>query len=312
MSFQTPLALVALALVPLAVVAYVAYHRRRERAAAAFAAPEVRPSATPRRPGWRRHAPLAAYALALTALIAALARPQATLAMPAEQAAIVLATDISGSMQATDVAPTRLEAAQAAALRFLEEVPEDIRVGALAFNHAPQGLSAPALDRAALAERIRRLEPSGGTATGEALAAALQQLRGRAGAPPGAIVLLSDGASTRGRDPLDVAQEARRQRVPVYTVALGTPSGTIPSPDGGGREPVPPDTETLARIAEETGGEAFTALDGAQLAAVYERLGSEVATEEQEREVTAAFAGGAVLLLLAGAGLSLHWFRRLV
>ena len=125
-------------------------------------------------------------------------------------------------------------------------------------------------------------------------------------------MLLSDGASTSGRDPLAAAAEARRLRVPVYTVALGTASGTIPSPDGSGREPVPPDTETLARIAEATGGEAFTALDRGQLAAVYERLGSEVATETEEREVTAAFAGGAVVLLLAGAGLSLRWFRRLV
>jgi len=157
MSFQTPLALVALVLVPLAVAAYVAVHRRRERAAAAFAAPAVMPSATPVRPGWRRHAPIALYVLALAGLVGALARPQATLAVPSEQATIVLATDISGSMQATDVAPNRLDAARSAAGQFLEDVPDDIRVGALAFNHGPQGLSAPTTDREAVLAALEKL-----------------------------------------------------------------------------------------------------------------------------------------------------------
>ena len=313
MSFQTPIALIALALVPLAVVAYTAFHRRREAAADAFAAPGVRPSATPRLPGWRRHAPLALYALALTALVVALARPQATLAVPAEQASIVLATDISGSMQATDVAPTRLVAARDAAKRFLDEVPDEIRVGALAFNHGAQGLASPTTDRQAVSDALDRLEPSGGTATGEALLAALRQLDATGGdeRTPGAIVLLSDGASTRGRDPIDAARQAREAGVPVYTVALGTAQGTIPRPDGNGTERVPPDPATLAQIAEITGGEAFTALDDAQLDEVYERLGSQVATKEERREVSAAFAGGAAVLLLAGAGLALVWFRRL-
>jgi Ca-activated chloride channel family protein len=318
MSFQTPLALVALVLVPLAVTAYVVVHRRRERAAAAFASPAVMPSATPVRPGWRRHAPIALYVLALAGLIGALARPQATLAVPAEQATIVLATDISGSMQATDVAPNRLDAARSAAEEFLEEVPDDIRVGAMAFNQAPIGLSAPTTDRQAVLDALEKLEPTGGTATGEALAAALQLARPAAQAnlpaedrPPAAIVLLSDGASTRGRDPIQIAEQARRTGVPVFTVALGTPSGTIPRPDGNGTERVPPDPGTMRRVAEMTGGEAFTALDGDRLGQVYERLGSQVATKDEQREVTAAFAGGGVLLLLIGSGLSLHWFRRL-
>jgi Ca-activated chloride channel family protein len=323
MSFANPIALLALLVVPVAVSAYAAFDRRREGAAAAFATPAVRASATPVRPGWRRHAPLALHGLALVALIGALGRPHATLAVPAEQASIVLATDISGSMQATDVAPNRLDAARDAAERFLQEVPNDIRVGALAFNHGPIGLSAPTTDRQAVIDRLADLEPSGGTATGEAMAAALQQLgasavqqaqRGSgkgAGRPPQAVVLLSDGASTRGRDPLQVAEEARRQGVPIYTVALGTPQGTIPRPDGSGTERVPPDAGTMRRVAEITGGEAFTALDDDTLDEVYERLGSQVATKDEEREVTAAFAGGGMLLALIGGALSLHWFRRL-
>jgi Ca-activated chloride channel family protein len=315
MSFATPIALLALLVLPVAVAVYVVFHRRRERAAAAFAAPAVRASATPVRPGWRRHTPLAMYGLALAALIASLARPHATFAVPAEQAAIVLATDISGSMQATDVAPNRLDAARGAAERFLEEVPDDIRVGALAFNHNPVGLSAPTTDRQAVVERLAELRPSGSTATGEAIAAALQQLRTSAAQdgsreegerPPQAIVLLSDGESVRGRDPIEAAEEARRLGVPVYTVALGTPQGTINN-----GEPVPPDTETMRRVAEITGGEAFTALDDGALEQVYERLGSEVATTQEEREVTAGFAGGGVLLALIGGALSLRWFRRL-
>ncbi|MGH2949941.1 MAG: VWA domain-containing protein, partial [Solirubrobacteraceae bacterium] len=125
--------------------------------------------------------------------------------------------------------------------------------------------------------------------------------------PPAAVVLLSDGAATHGRDPLPVAAEARAMGVPVYTVALGTPEGTLP--DG---ERVPPDVEALRAIAERSGGEAFAAEEAGALSAVYERLGSQVATEEQEREVTAAFAGGAALLLAGGVAISLVWFRRLI
>jgi Ca-activated chloride channel family protein len=124
---------------------------------------------------------------------------------------------------------------------------------------------------------------------------------------PGAIVLLSDGKATHGRDPLPVADEAKRLRIPIYTVALGTASGTLPNGDA-----VPPDTATLREIAERSGGRASTASEASALSAVYERLGSEVATKQERREVTGAFAGAAALLLLMGGGLSLRWFRRLL
>lgn len=312
MTFQQPLLLLALLLVPLAVAAYVAAERRRRRGERAFAAPAVAPSVVPRRPGWRRHAPPALAALALSGLLVAVARPQVSVAVPSEQASIVLAMDHSGSMQATDVAPSRLDAAVAAGEAFLDEVPRRVKVGGVVFDHRAEAVQAPTTDRAVLRQALREaMRPSGGTATGDALATSLAMLR--AGAPgvqprpPAAVVLLSDGTSTHGRDPLPVAEQARAQGVPVYTVALGTPHGTLP--DG---ERVPPDADALRAIAERSGGEALSARDADALGAVYERLGTQVATEQREREVTAAFAGGALLLLAGGAGLSLRWFRRLV
>jgi Ca-activated chloride channel family protein len=255
---------------------------------------------------------MALYGLALAALATALARPEATIALPAEQAAVVLATDHSGSMRATDVAPDRLSAVRAAAERFLDRVPERVRIGAVAFDHRAAVLEAPTADRAPVRAAIERLRPSGGTATGEALATALDLVRRGGGErPPAAIVLLSDGESTHGRDPLPVAREAGRLGIPIYTVALGTPDGTLVGSDGVSR-PVPPDPSTLRAIAEASGGRAFTADDADGLAAVYDRLGSQVASEREPREVTAAFAGGALVLVAGGALLSLHWFRRLV
>jgi Ca-activated chloride channel homolog len=311
MSFQHPLLLLTLLLLPFGFAAYLAAERRRARRARAFAAPETVASVVPRRPGWRRHAPPALAALALAGLLTALARPQVTLAVPAEQASIVLAMDHSGSMQATDVAPSRLAATVAAGEAFLEEVPREVKVGGVVFDHRAEAVQAPTTDRAALRQALREaMRPSGGTATGDALATSLAMLRAQARGerrPPAAVVLLSDGASTHGRDPLPLADEARAMGVPVYTVALGTPEGTLP-----GGERVPPDTEALRAIAERSGGEAFTAEQADALSAVYERLGSQIATEEQDREVTAAFAGGALLLLGAGSSLSLLWFRRLL
>ncbi len=311
MSFQQPLLLLALLLLPLGLAAYVVSERRRRRQARAFAAPETAPSAVPRHPGWRRHAPPALAALALAGLLVALARPEVSVAVPAEQASIVLAMDHSGSMQATDVAPSRLEATVAAGEAFLDKVPRKVKVGGVVFDHRAEAVQAPTTDRAALRQALREaMRASGGTATGDALATSLAMLRAQGqgeNRPPAAVVLLSDGTSTHGRDPLPVADEARELGIPVYTVALGTPEGTLP--DG---EPVPPDTEALREIAERSGGEAFTAEQADALSAVYERLGSKLATEREDREVTAAFAGGALLLLGAGSGLSLLWFRRLL
>jgi Ca-activated chloride channel family protein len=315
-SFQSPILLLALLALPVAALLYRGHSRRRERAVAAFASPTLLDSVAPRRPGWRRHVPYALYGLALAGLALALARPEITVAVPDERASIVLATDTSGSMQATDVPPSRLVAAREAGLDFLDGVPREVKVGAVVFNHTVQTIEPPGADRAPVSQALERLRPSGGTATGEALASSLglvEQAGTRARPAPAAIVLLSDGASTHGRDPLPLADEAARLRVPIYTVALGTDAGTIDveTPNGLRQRAVPPDRETLRRLAETSGGRYFEADDQPELNEVYERLGSQVAKRDEPREVTAAFAGAAALLLLGGGGLSFHWFRRL-
>lgn len=316
MSFGSPLLLLFLAAIPLLALAYVGYARRREHAAAAFASPALLPSVAPNRPRWRRHVPFALYGMALAGLAFALARPEITVAVPDERASIVLATDTSGSMQATDVPPSRLVTAREAALGFVDDVPDEVRVGAVIFNHTVRSIESPTTERDALRRVVEEPEPRGGTATGEALAASLGLLeRRRPGAQPApaAVVLLSDGASTHGREPLPLAEDAAAREIPIYTVALGTDAGTIEvqTPNGTRQRRVPPDRETLRRIAELSGGSYFEADDASQLSEVYERLGSQVAKRDEQREVSAAFAGASALLLLAGGGLSLRWFRRL-
>ena len=319
MSFAEPLFLMALALVPLAIVAYLRHERARRAAAAAFAAPAVQASVVPSTPGWRRHVPLAVYALALTVLILALAKPQTTVAVPVERASIMLTTDFSGSMQATDVPPTRLAAARAAANRFLDEVPDAVRVGLVAFNQSARLVESPTVDRGAVRNAIGALRPSGGTATGEALAVSIgvlaQQNVADGERVPSAIILLSDGASVRGRPPQELARRAKDLKIPIYTVTLGTPNGTIQVTRADGTvetRPVPPDPTESREVAEISGGRAYTADTAQNLSDVYESLGSRIGYRDEQREITAAFSGGALALLAAGSLLSLAWFRRLV
>jgi Ca-activated chloride channel homolog len=276
------------------------------------------PSVAPAGPGFRRHLPLVLYAVALAAVAFALARPEATVAVPEERAAVVLTTDISGSMEARDVEPSRMTAVRRAALDFLEDAPDELRIGAVAFNHSVRRIEPPRAERDDTRALIEDLTPSGGTATGEGLAAAIGQLSRRGARdrerPPAAVILLSDGTSTHGRNPLEVAREAARLRIPIYTVAFGTDRGTIEvrRPGGGTvTRSVPPDREAMRRVATISGARTFSANAGDELATVYERLGSQVATREERREVTAAFVGGAAAFLLIGGVMSLRWFGRL-
>jgi Ca-activated chloride channel homolog len=300
MSFQSPAFLIGLALIPIAILWYARLERRPQT----FAPKALLPSVAPRRAGWRRHAAIIGYGTAMAALLVALAKPQATVAVPTEQARVMIVTDRSGSMQATDVKPTRLAAAKKAAATFLDAIPDKVRVGAVAFNQKAEVLQSPTRDHDAVREAIESIQPAGSTATGDAIDAALQGITGKA---PAAIVLLSDGKSVRGSDPLEAAQKAKERKIPIYTVALGTANGTIN--DG---EPVPPDPQTLAQIAQITGGKAFTAGDLGQLDQVYKRLGSQVATEKRPREVTNLFAGGALGLMVLSALGSIRWFGRLL
>jgi Ca-activated chloride channel family protein len=310
-SFASPAFLVALALVPLALLAHSLSRHRARRYAVRYPGVATLAPLLPRVSSWRRVVPLTLFLASLAMLALALARPHATVAVPKEQASIVLVTDVSRSMLAEDVDPSRLEAARAAAQRFLEELPEEARVGAVAFSTDPHTVEAPTDDRNEIEDLIDALSADGGTAAGDALAAALGLVDGPAeDRPPAAIVLLSDGETTTGRDPLPVARQAGRMGIPIHTVALGTRTATITTPDGT-LIPVPPDPEAMRRIAELSGGRAFEVDDADELGGLYEELGSRVATEEEEREITGAFAAGGIVLLLAAAALGTRATARL-
>jgi len=320
MSFASPFVLV-LGVVLLAVIAtvYAVHQRRRARAAQAFSAPHLFASVTPRRPGWRRHIPMAAFALAVALLVVAAAKPQTTVAVPVEHASIMLMTDVSGSMEAQDVKPSRLVAVRRAATTFVDGVPKQVNVGVIAFNQTATVLQSPTTDRIAVKSALQRMQSSGGTATGDAIRAATRILSaptGLNGKPaPAAIVLLSDGKSTKGVAPLTAAQEAGRKHIPIYTVALGTAGGTITVPrQGGGTETrqVPPDPATMRQIASASGGQAFAAADEQRLSQVYERLGSQLGRKNEPREISSMFAAAALAFVLAGAALTLRWFGRLI
>ena len=319
MSFGAPLILLGLALLPVLALAYGRFQGTRGRAAAAFSAPHLAASVTPTRPGWRRHVPMLAFALALSLILIAAAKPQTTVAVPVEHASILLMTDVSGSMEAQDVQPSRLVAARRAATSFVDGVPKQVNVGVMAFNQTPTILQSPTTDRVAVKSALQRLKSSGGTATGDAVRAAIRTLTATPGAdgkpPPAAIVLLSDGKSVKGVAPLTAAQEASRRHIPIYTVALGTASGTITVPrPGGGTETrqVPPDPTTLRQMSAASGGQSYQASDAQRLSQVYERLGSQLGRKNEPRQISSLFAAAALALLLAGAALTLRWFGRLI
>jgi Ca-activated chloride channel family protein len=265
----------------------------------------------PRTSRWRRVVPPALLCLALAGLAIALARPEMTVAVPVERASVMLVTDTSGSMQATDVEPSRLAAARAAGERFLDRVPDELQVGLVAYADGPHTVVAPTRDRAQVQAALEGLAADGGTATGDALERALATLGDRGeDKPPAAVVLLSDGANQTGREPGEVAREAGAAGVPVYTVALGTADGSVTGPDGR-TLPVPPDPAALADVAQASGGRAFAAEDADALDEVYERLGSRIGTRPEQREISAGFAAAGLLLLAGALGTSLRWRGRL-
>jgi Ca-activated chloride channel homolog len=312
-SFREPLLLAGLALIPLAIAAYVAAQRRRRRFAVRYTNVDLLASVAPAR--WTRHVPALFALLALAALLIAIARPERTVAAQRREANVMLVTDTSGSMLAKDVKPDRLNAARGAALSFLGKVPDDFRVGLVKFGSTAEQLVEPTTDRSRMRLALRGLNVAGATAMGDGLSLGLDAARtpvpdglGNSRRLPAAIVLLSDGASTRGADPIDIATRAKKAGVRIYTVALGTPDGVLETQQPDGRtksEKVPPDTLTLREIARTSGGQFYSAPDATKLDAVYEGLATKFATVQEKQEVTAAFAGGGLVLLLGGLALSM-------
>jgi Ca-activated chloride channel homolog len=325
-SFDYPVALLALAFVPLTALIYVSAQRRRRRFAVRFTNLDLLAGVVTETPSWRRHVPPLLFLLALAALAIAIARPHEILNVAKRRATVMLVTDTSGSMQATDVKPTRLAAARDAAKAFVHETPEKVDLGFVTFNSGVQVMVPPTADRDRVTASLDAIEARGGTAIGSAIQAALTSLKpvvaksaaedkgGKKHAPPAVIVLLSDGKKTRGSNPIDAANEAHRLDVPIYTVALGTKGATvqIADPVGGYQMvEVSPDRPTLKRIAQATGGKYFATADAKKLSAIYKSLGSRIGFKKERRELTAAFAAGGLALMMLGGAFSLLWFGRL-
>jgi Ca-activated chloride channel family protein len=328
-SFDYPVALLALAFVPLSALIYAAAQRRRRRFAVRFTNMDLLADVVTETPSWRRHIPPALFLLALAALAIAIARPHELVSVAKREATVVLATDSSGSMQATDVSPSRLSAAKHAASTFADDTPGQVKLGFISFNSTSQLLVPPTSDKGRVKAAIGSLQPGGGTAIGSAIQTALVALKptidenakknrasgkGKGKAPPAVIVLLSDGKNTTGLPPGRGAQLAKEQNVPVYTVALGTQNAVVQvaDPVGGFRTVrVPPDHNALRQIADTTGGKFFATADSQKLNAIYKGLGSRIGFRKERRELTAAFAAGGLALMMLGGAFSLMWFGRL-
>ena len=317
MSFKDPLYLFALLLLPLAVAAWMARRNRVRRYAIRFPATASAALAVGRTSAWRAVLPMALLLASVAALVVALAKPQRSMAVPVEKATIMLVTDHSRSMEADDVAPDRLAAAQDAANTFLKQVPPKVNVGIVAFSTAPDAVQTPTTDRGPVRQIINAQFPDGATNTGDALQIALNAIKQQNGKSssdtktPSAIVLLSDGKQTTGRPAADLARQAGTAKVPIYTVALGTQDGVVQGPGFGGYVPVPPDPQSLSEIANLSGGKAFTAEDSGKLSNIYKNLGSRLGSKKRKREITAIFVAGGLILLLGAAASSTRFAPRL-
>ena len=338
------------ALVPVVVLLYLWLLRRRKRTAVQYSGLAIVRQAMGRGTGWRRHVPPVLFLIALVALLLAMARPSTSISLPAQQRMVILAMDVSGSMRATDVEPTRMAAAQAAARAFIEAQPPSTRVGVVTFAGTAALVQPPTYTKDDLLAAIERFNFQRATAVGSGILVSLQTIfpelefdlrsndprvdssidprLGRAlgerrsapaaepPAQPGsyqsaAIILLTDGQTTTGPDPIASARMAAERGVKVYTVGVGTDKGEILVGDGWSMR-VRLDEESLKTIANLTGGEYFYAGTAPQLKSIYENLNAKLTLEKRETEVTALLAGFAAVLMLVAGGLSVLWFNRVL
>ncbi len=315
MNFASPWWLLALALIPALVSMQRLAARRRRRYAVRFPATATATAALAetRLSTWRRRLPVALLLAAIAFLALSLARPRLPYRVPVGEASTMLVTDHSGSMAASDVQPTRLAAAIHAADAFIDSLPSTVRVGAVAFGSSPDAAQPPASDHSAARSLIDEQIANGATDTGDALALALTLLRGADPRhPPSAIVLLSDGSANAGVNVTTVARQAAHQRIPIYTVALGTADGTLDNPDPLGPPiPVPPDPQLMAQIAQLSGGRTFNARSADELSSIYQHLANQLGSITRRRIVTAPLEGASALLILIAIAASLRWTGRL-
>lgn len=319
MSFSSPLSLLALLAVPVLVLLYVLHERRRRAAGARFATPALLPNMVEHVPSRRRHLPIVILLVALAAMIVGVARPHATVTVGRKEATVILALDVSRSMSATDVRPSRLQAARAAASKFLLELPKAFRLGVVAIGSNAVVALPPTTDRVLAQTSLRTLRRSEGTVLGDAIALALQlgqkQRTSSGESIPTAVLVISDGADQGSRTrPLAAATRAKALHIPVYTVLVGTANGVVERTlTGGFREQirVPANPSTLRTVARASGGEFFSAPTADRLSDVYKQLGTRLGHHRQSREITDLFAGGSGILMLLSGALSGLWFRRI-
>jgi Ca-activated chloride channel family protein len=296
------------------VVAYVLLQGRRKRYAVRFTNLALLDTVAPRRPGWRRHVPATAFLLALGLMVTAFAQPARSVKVPRERATIVMAVDVSLSMEATDIEPTRIVAAQAAASDFVDLVPSRLNLGLVVFSGVAQVMVSPTTDHELVKRNLENLVLGPRTAIGEAVFASLAAIASVPTAPgqtppPARIVLMSDGETTVGRSNDVAAAAAVEANVPVSTIAFGTDNGFVSVE--GRNIPVPVNREALRALADATHGSAFEAASAKELRQVYEDIGSSVGYRTEKREITSWFVGLGLFFALAAAASSLVWFSRL-
>ena len=350
MSFQWPELLWGLALLPLLVAAYAWLQRRRKRLALRYASLSLVRDALARGPGWRRHVPPALLLVAIALMIVATARPEGEVTLPTKQETIILAMDVSGSMRATDVQPSRIAAAQEAARAFVGDQPRTTRIGIVTFAGTAALVQPPTHSREDLLAAIDRFQLQRGTAVGSGLLVSLKTIlpdvefdlrssnprpsardgpRSLGATPPkdapkappapaepgsmgsAVIILLTDGQTTTGPDPIESAKMAAERGVRVYTVGVGTPQGEIVGAEGWSMR-VRLDEDALKNIANLTRGEYFYAGSAGDLRKVYEALNTRFTFEKKKIEITALFAAAAAIVTILAAALSVLWFHRIL
>jgi Ca-activated chloride channel homolog len=335
MEFQWPTMLWLLLLVPLLLAAYIWSQRRRQRYALRYASLSLIKEALGKGPGIRRHIPPALFLTALAVMIVGLARPQAVIILPKQEGTVVLVIDVSGSMQADDLQPSRMEAAKAAARSFVEKQPQGVRIGVVSFTDNAFIVQAPTTDREPVLAAINRLQPQRGTAVGRGLLSALdaifeQNLSGaldvgpnsrvtpaptptplpRGEYAPAIVVLLTDGESNTGPDPVEIAKQAALRGVRVFTVGVGSSEGTVLRIQGRSVR-TRLDEASLKKIADLTDGQYFNASNEGDLKSIYDNLGSRTVLRTEKTEITYLLTGAAIVVSLMAGMLSLLWFSRL-
>ncbi|MBI5877480.1 MAG: VWA domain-containing protein [Chloroflexi bacterium] len=341
MSFLWPGMLWFLLVLPVLVALYVWSQRRRSAYAIRYASLSLVKDALGKGPGIKRHIPPALFLLAVAAMIVGLARPESTIIVPRQEGTVILVIDVSGSMQAEDMQPTRMEAAKEAATRFVERQPQGVRIGVVSFTDNAAIVQSPTVDKEPVLSAINRLQPQRGTAVGRGLASALDAIfqtnmaqaieapqggRGGPGAPvtpapalpklppgeyaPAIVVLLTDGESNVGPDPVEVARLAADRRVRVYTVGVGSPDGVLLRIQGRAVR-TRLDESTLKQMSDLTDGDYYRASTETDLKNIYDRLGTSTVVRTEKTEITFLFTASAIVVSLLAGMLSLLWFNRL-